>query len=196
MGRSKGWAAERTGRASMPSPGRPQINQRPARQAFWRCIARGLQSEDAARVCGVSQPLGPRWSTSLRMVYRRRSSRMSCLMPSCSTVSGAGGTPARFVVVANEAPHSEANWQEIRRRRLPIPQRSELVSFKDCGVAVNKYGKTAGDVPGNMHVVYTSVGHEVRMWSGSPGSTAVTTALASIRNGSTFDEAYAKRVIR
>ena len=45
----------------MPTPGRPQINQRPARQAFWRCIARGLQSEDAARVCGVSQPLGPRW---------------------------------------------------------------------------------------------------------------------------------------
>lgn len=61
MGRPKGEAAERTGRVSMPSPGRPQVNQRSARQAFWRCIACGLQSEDAARVCGVSQPLGPRW---------------------------------------------------------------------------------------------------------------------------------------
>ena len=61
MGRSKGWVAERTGRAPMPSPGRPQINQRPAKQAFWQCIARGLQSEDAARACGVSQPLGTRW---------------------------------------------------------------------------------------------------------------------------------------
>ena len=52
MGRSKGWVAERTGRAPMPSPGRPQINQRPAKQAFWQCIARGLQSEDAARASG------------------------------------------------------------------------------------------------------------------------------------------------
>ena len=61
MGRSKGWAAERTGRAPMLSPGRPQINQRPAKRAFWQCIAEGSQSEDAARACGVSQPLGTRW---------------------------------------------------------------------------------------------------------------------------------------
>ena len=61
MGRPKGWTEERTGRAPMRSPGRPQINQRPVRQAFWQCIALGLQSEDAAQACGVSQPLGPRW---------------------------------------------------------------------------------------------------------------------------------------
>ena len=100
------------------------------------------------------------------------------------------------VVVADEPRHSEENWQEIRRRGLPVPQLSELVSFKDWEVAVNRYGETAGDVPGSLHVVYTSVGHEVRMWLGSSGSTAVTTALESIRNGSTFDEAYAKRVVR
>jgi IS30 family transposase len=28
---------------------------------FWRKIAEGLSSEDAAIACGVSQPLGPRW---------------------------------------------------------------------------------------------------------------------------------------
>ena len=61
MGRPKGWAAKWTGRALMRSPGRPQVNQRPIRQAYWKCIAQGLQSEDAARACGVSQPLGPRW---------------------------------------------------------------------------------------------------------------------------------------
>ena len=61
MGRPKGWTEEQTGRAPMRSPGRPQINQRPVRQAFWECIALGLQSEDAAQACGVSQPLGPRW---------------------------------------------------------------------------------------------------------------------------------------
>lgn len=61
MGRPKGWTEERTGRAPMRSPGRPRINQRHVRQAFWECIALGLQSEDAAQACGVSQPLGPRW---------------------------------------------------------------------------------------------------------------------------------------
>jgi IS30 family transposase len=61
MGRPKGWKEERTGRALMRSPGRPPINQRRAKQAFWECIALGLPSEDAAQACGVSQPLGPRW---------------------------------------------------------------------------------------------------------------------------------------
>jgi IS30 family transposase len=45
----------------MRSPGRPQVNQRQTRQAFWERIAAGLSSEDAAQACGVSQPLGPRW---------------------------------------------------------------------------------------------------------------------------------------
>lgn len=61
MGRPKGWTEERTGRAPMRSPGRPQINRRPVKQAFWECIALGLQSEDAAQACGVSQPVGTRW---------------------------------------------------------------------------------------------------------------------------------------
>jgi len=61
MGRPKGWVAERTGRAPMKSPGRPPVNQRQARQLFWERIADGLSSEDAAMVCGMSQPLGPRW---------------------------------------------------------------------------------------------------------------------------------------
>jgi IS30 family transposase len=45
----------------MRSPGRPGVNQRPAKQAFWKCIAAGMPSETAALACGVSQPLGPRW---------------------------------------------------------------------------------------------------------------------------------------
>jgi IS30 family transposase len=45
----------------MRSPGRPQVNQRQTRQAFWKRIAEGLWSEDAALACGISQPLGPRW---------------------------------------------------------------------------------------------------------------------------------------
>ena len=61
MGRAKGWIQEQTGRSAMRSPGRPEINQRLIKQTFWEHIAAGLQSEEAARACGVSQPLGPRW---------------------------------------------------------------------------------------------------------------------------------------
>ena len=61
MGRPKGWISERTGRAPMRSPGRPQVNQRLTKQEFWERIAAGLSSEDAAQACGVSQPLGTRW---------------------------------------------------------------------------------------------------------------------------------------
>ena len=42
MGRPQGWAAERTGRAPMRSPGRPGVNQRETKQAFWKCITDGL----------------------------------------------------------------------------------------------------------------------------------------------------------
>ena len=45
----------------MYSPGRPGVNQRKAKQAFWKHIATGLPSEDAALASGASQPLGPRW---------------------------------------------------------------------------------------------------------------------------------------
>jgi IS30 family transposase len=61
MGRPQGWVTARTGRAPMHSPGRPGINQRGTKQAFWLRIAGGASSEEAAIASGVSQPLGPRW---------------------------------------------------------------------------------------------------------------------------------------
>ncbi|KNE75189.1 Integrase catalytic domain-containing protein (plasmid) [Candidatus Burkholderia crenata] len=45
----------------MPSPGRPGVNQFETKQAFWKFIAEGMESDAAALACGVSQPLGPRW---------------------------------------------------------------------------------------------------------------------------------------
>jgi IS30 family transposase len=45
----------------MRSPGRPGVNRREAQQRFWRRIAEGLSSEDAAVACGVSTPVGTRW---------------------------------------------------------------------------------------------------------------------------------------
>lgn len=42
-------------------PGRPLLDWREEQQRFWRLIAEGVSSKDAAVACGVSQPLGPRW---------------------------------------------------------------------------------------------------------------------------------------
>lgn len=61
MGRERGWASILTGRPPMRSPGRPGVHRRDAQQAFWRGIASGLSTEDAAVSSDVPQPLGTRW---------------------------------------------------------------------------------------------------------------------------------------
>ena len=61
MGRSAGWAAAATGRPAMRSPGRPPAGTRGERPRFWRLIAQGLTSEEAAREVGVSPAVGNRW---------------------------------------------------------------------------------------------------------------------------------------
>jgi IS30 family transposase len=60
MGRQPGWMVTITGRPAMRSPGRPPT-RRDVERAFWRKIAQGLTSEDAAIACGVSGPVGSRW---------------------------------------------------------------------------------------------------------------------------------------
>jgi len=51
---------ELTGRAPMKSPGKPS-HRRDVERAFWRRVAEGASSQDAARVVGVSQAAGSRW---------------------------------------------------------------------------------------------------------------------------------------
>src|SRR4051794_19318064 len=51
----------RSGRAPLPSPGRPPAAGRDEQIRFWLAIAMGLSSEDAALEAGVSQPVGTRW---------------------------------------------------------------------------------------------------------------------------------------
>jgi hypothetical protein len=50
----------RSGRAPLPSPGRPSVAGRNEQNEFWRAIAAGLSSEDAALEAGLSQPVGSR----------------------------------------------------------------------------------------------------------------------------------------
>src|SRR5215207_4756407 len=53
--------SDRSGRAPLPSPGRPPMAGRDERRRFWLAIATGMSSEDAAVEAGVSQPVGTRW---------------------------------------------------------------------------------------------------------------------------------------
>jgi transposase, IS30 family len=61
VGRPRGWAAERTGRPPLRSPGRPPVGRREHRQRFWEAIARGVSSVGAAAEAGVSAVVGVRW---------------------------------------------------------------------------------------------------------------------------------------
>jgi IS30 family transposase len=61
VARPKSRPADRALRPPMRSPGRPPVNRREIQQRFWRKIAEGLSSEDAAIACGVSTPVGTRW---------------------------------------------------------------------------------------------------------------------------------------
>jgi IS30 family transposase len=54
-------AADRAGRPSMRSPGRPSVGRREERQRFWRAVAAGRSSEEAAAAAGVSAAVGVRW---------------------------------------------------------------------------------------------------------------------------------------
>src|SRR3712207_4912904 len=60
MGRPAGWMKELTGRALMKSPGKPS-HRREIELRFWQEIARGLSTDDAAAVVGVSCAAGVRW---------------------------------------------------------------------------------------------------------------------------------------
>src|SRR4051812_50228211 len=59
MGRPAGWMKELTGRSAMKSPGKPS-HRREVELWFWREIAKGLSSEDAAAAAGVSSAAGVR----------------------------------------------------------------------------------------------------------------------------------------
>jgi IS30 family transposase len=60
MGRPAGWMKELTGRSPMKSPGAPALRREVERE-FWREIAKGVTSEEAAAAVGVSPAAGSRW---------------------------------------------------------------------------------------------------------------------------------------
>src|SRR6478609_4448131 len=61
MTRLKRRRSDRSGRAPLPSPGRPPVAGRDELRRFWAAIALGLSSEDAAAGANVPQAVGARW---------------------------------------------------------------------------------------------------------------------------------------
>ena len=59
-GARRQWAADRAMRAPMRSPGRPEPS-RAVQREFWRLIASGITTVQAAEGVGVSSPVGIRW---------------------------------------------------------------------------------------------------------------------------------------
>ena len=59
-GARRQWAADRALRPPMRSPGRPEPS-RAVQRAFWRRIASGVTTAEAAAAVGVSWPVGSRW---------------------------------------------------------------------------------------------------------------------------------------
>jgi len=59
-GARRQWAADRAMRAPMRSPGRPEPS-RAVQREFWRLIASGITTVQAAEAVGVSSPVGIRW---------------------------------------------------------------------------------------------------------------------------------------
>src|ERR1700688_283655 len=53
--------SDRSGRATLRSPGRPPLARRENYQQFWAAVAAGRSSEDAAIGAGVSPAVGGRW---------------------------------------------------------------------------------------------------------------------------------------
>jgi hypothetical protein len=59
-GARRQWAADRAMRPPMRSPGRPEPS-RAVQRDFWRRIASGVTTLEAAEAVGVSWPVGSRW---------------------------------------------------------------------------------------------------------------------------------------
>jgi hypothetical protein len=93
-------------------------------------------------------------------------------------------------VVGDEPWHSEANWQEIVRRGLPVPHMNELYTFRQMSDAVREYGDSRSDSTGNMHVVYSAAAHEVRGWLARAGRDGLPRLISGLNGGEAFGPAY------
>ena len=60
MGFPKRRRSDRSGRAKIQSPGRPPTAQKTHYKKFWSAVDRGLTSDEASKLAGISSPVGAR----------------------------------------------------------------------------------------------------------------------------------------
>src|SRR3954471_4122022 len=140
----------RSGRAPLPSSGRPPAAGRDEQIRFWRAITTGLSSEDAALEAGVSQPVGTRW-------FRKAGG-----MPPAMFRSSAKPLSGRYLslvereeiallrvqgysiqAIGRRLGRAASTISRELRRNAGHPQRRVGVSGKDCAVACRWVGPSA-----------------------------------------------------
>ena len=144
MGRQAGWLTELTGRSPMKSPGRPST-RREVERLFWREIAKGLTSEDAAVAGGAcpggGQPVVPaRWRDAADRSWPSRAG--TCRLPSArrSRCCKAQGTGVREIAQQlGRAPVDDlagaAPQRRHPRRQARVPGLGRAVEGRPAGPA-------------------------------------------------------------
>jgi hypothetical protein len=144
MGGVRRRAADRAGRARMRSPGRLSVG-REERQRFWRAIARGVSSEEAAAAAGVSSAVGVRWfregggmpSVSRRPLWGRYLSFSEREEIALLRAGGAGsaGDRAAASAVAVEDLAGAASERRDPRRPARVPRLDGAVARRRACVS-------------------------------------------------------------
>jgi len=97
------------------------------------------------------------------------------------------------VVVSDEPTHSEKVWSDILTADIAIPKLNGLESLKDWLAAARKYDNASFN-PNAYKVVYTTAGHEVRLWFTKVGTTGLHNLINSIKQDIPFAQAYKQAV--
>lgn len=110
--------SERSTRRKLSSPGRPPVWQREHLCRFWREVAAGLSSEEAAVAVGVSPPVGTRWFRSSGGMPPTHLAP-SAPLPKCRNLSFAEREEIALECVrGTECGRSRASWADLPARFL------------------------------------------------------------------------------
>lgn len=159
-----------------------------------RARAFGLRGARAHTVAGRAILLGPRGLTAPILTHEWAHAELYARLGRHGLI-GIAGVPRWFdeglaCAISEEPTHSEANWQEIQRHRLPTASLNEMVTPRQVLEVVARYGDTRPDSSTNLHVVYTTAAHEVRGWLVRTGRGGVLRLVSAMNAGEPFGSAY------
>lgn len=152
--------SDRSGRAPLPSLGRPPVADRDQRERFWAAIAAGLSSEDAAAAADV--PGG--WNAIVPESRRHATSDVEAISEAalrplslvCGTRGDRASASARLHHAGRCPPDRASGVDRLSRaaaQRLPPPQRRLGVPRHDGAMARRAVGPSAqaGEACGQLN---------------------------------------------